>query len=391
MSAITCPYCFTRTPRRRIAFRCAGRDSRGSGCDPVPDKVLGEFRGNATVPSLPPVFTVRKPGRRARCPVCSRESAWRACPSCHNRLPAEYCANPGKIVALVGAKGSGKSTYIAVMLHELMNRVGDELDASLVPCDDRTIERYKTDFARPLYDEGKLLAATQSAQAKPRDPLVYLLTRNAGGRFRRRTESLTLVLFDTAGEDLRHREMSELHLRYLGAADAVIFLLDPLRLPGGRESLDRTALESTGVLDDDLMSDSMDVITRVTELLRIRDGRRVKVPAAVALSKIDTLRERAERQSALHRAREPIGALDLNDREAVDEQIRGLLHEWQEGRLDRYLGQNYAHYSLFGLSALGGTPQDEKTVSATGIRPYRVEDPLLWLLYRFQMLDGVRR
>jgi GTPase SAR1 family protein len=386
---ITCPFCFVKVAPHRIAFRCLGPSGRTTGCAPQPDEVLGRFRGGPNAPVLPPVFFVRRPGRRAVCPSCSRETASRACPSCHNRLPAEYCANPGKIVALVGAKHAGKSTYIAVLIHELMNRVGEELNASLVPCDDRTIKRYKEDFARPLYGDHKLLDSTQSSSAVPRDPLVYLFTRTIAGRLRSRTASLTLVLFDTAGEDLRQREMSELHLRYLNAADAVI-LLDPLELPGAQAALHGSAKERGGTLAGDLMSDQMDVVVRVTELLRKRDKGRLAIPAAVALSKIDELRESMERQSALHRTRDPIGALDLNDREAVDEQVRALLHQWQAGMVDRYLSQQYDDYALFGLSALGAVPEGE-TVARSGIRPYRIEDPLLWLLYRFKMLDGIRR
>ncbi|MFI7706693.1 hypothetical protein [Nonomuraea sp. NPDC049480] len=386
---ITCPYCFVKVAPNNIAFRCMGTSGRSKGCQTRPDEALGAFRGGPP-PVLPPVFTVKRPGRRAVCPHCSRETAWRVCPSCHSRLPAEYCANPGKIVALVGAKHAGKSTYIAVLIHELMNRVGEELDASLVPCDDRTIERYKTDFARPLYGDHKLLPMTQSSGTVPRDPLVYLFTRTVRGRLRSRTTSLTLVLFDTAGEDLRQREMSELHLRYLNAADAVIFLLDPLELPGAQAALTGAAKERGGTLANDLMSDQLDVVVRVTELLRKSDKGRLAIPAAVALSKIDELRESMERQSALHRTRDPIGALDLDDREAVDEQVRALLHQWQAGMIDRYLSQHYHDYALFGLSALGAVP-DGETVARSGIRPYRIEDPLLWLLYRFKMLDGRRR
>jgi hypothetical protein len=58
--------------------------------------------------------------------------------------------------------------------------------------------------------------------------------------------------------------------------------------------------------------------------------------------------------------------------------------------IDRYLSQQYDDYALFGLSALGDVPEGD-AVAPSGIRPYRVEDPLLWLLYRFKMLDGIRR
>lgn len=393
MRPVTCPYCFAHVPRQQIAFRCVGRAGRGPGCEPVLDQRLADYTGSTAGASLPPVFAA--PGRagRAGCPACGRPTGRRVCPECHNPLPSAYCEAPGRIVALVGAKNAGKSTYIAVLLHELMNRVGTELEASLVACDDRTIDRYKRDFARPLFDERRLLPTTASAATAPREPLVYLLTRTLRPRrrfmARDRTESLALVLFDTAGEDLRSREIRDLHLRYLEAADAIIFLVDPLELPGaGAAALD----EAPAGAGDDPDSEPINVIARVTEALRqrrgTRAGDRLEVPVAVALTKIDALAPAMARQSALHRSRAP-GALDLDDREAVDAQVRGLLHDWQAGQLDLYLRQQYEEYALFGVSALGGLPREGR-VGTGGVRPIRVEDPLLWLLYRFGMLDGTR-
>lgn len=390
---ITCPYCFAPVAPQRILFRCRGQVGRRQGCAPVLDRELAEYTGSTAGASLPPVFAA--PGRRGRadCPGCGLPAGNRACPHCHNPLPSAYCDSPGRIVALVGAKNAGKSTYIAVLLHELMNRVGTELDASLVACDDRTIERYKRDFARPLLEERRLLPTTASAATGPREPLVYLLTRTRRGRFSRpRNDSLALVLFDTAGEDLRSREVTDLHLRYLEAADAIIFLVDPLELPGARAGV-RDAVPGPRAAGDDPDSEPLNIIARVTEALRQRHGARpgepLPVPAAVALTKIDVLRPALLRQSALHRSRSGRGVLDLDDRDAVDEQVRALLHDWQAGQLDTYLGQQYADHALFGLSALGGIP-DRGRVGAGGVRPYRAEDPLLWLLYRFGMLDGVR-
>lgn len=390
---ITCPYCFASAAPQRILFRCRGRAGRAPGCAPVLDEALAAYTGSTAGASLPPVFAA--PGRRARadCPGCGRPTGSRACPECHNPLPAAYCDSPGRIVALVGAKNAGKSTYIAVLLHELMNRVGTELDASLVACDDRTIERYKRDFARPLLEERRLLPTTASAATAPREPLVYLLTRTRRGRFARlRNESLALVLFDTAGEDLRSREATGLHLRYLEAADAIIFLVDPLELPGARAGLADHVPDPRGP-GADPGGEPIDVIARVTDALRERHGTRpgepLPVPVAVALTKIDALRPALLRRSALHRSRSGSGVLDLDDRDAVNEQVRALLHEWRAGRLETYLGQQYADHALFGLSALGAAPADGR-VGAGGVRPYRTEDPLLWLLYRFGMLDGVR-
>ncbi|GLZ16166.1 hypothetical protein Acsp04_64010 [Actinomadura sp. NBRC 104425] len=400
---LTCPYCFAVVPLQDVRFRCRGRAGRRPGCDPVLDETLAEYLGSTAGASLPPVFSAAGRRTRATCPGCGQETGNRVCPECHNPLPSAYCDSPGRIVALVGAKNAGKSTYIAVLLHELMNRVGTELDASLVACDDRTIDRYKRDFARPLLEERRLLPTTASAATSAREPLVYLLTRTrtrrgrgprlGGGRLRggRRTESLALVLFDTAGEDLRSRHVTDLHLRYLEAADAIIFLVDPLELPGARASV--TAVPPGAGAGDDPDSEPINIIARVTDALRARHGippgRRLPIPVAVALTKIDALRPGLLRQSALHRTRSGEGALDLDDREAVDAQVRALLHEWHAGQLDVYLDQQYSDYALFGVSALGGMPEDGR-VGPGGVRPYRAEDPLLWLLYRFGMLDGVR-
>ncbi|MQY09542.1 hypothetical protein ACRB68_76680 [Actinomadura sp. RB68] len=390
---ITCPYCFAVVAAQRIPYRCRGQAGRRAGCAPVLDKELAAYTGSTAGASLPPVFDAPGGKARADCPTCGQTTGSRVCPECHNPLPPAYCDSPGRIVALVGAKNAGKSTYIAVLLHELMNRVGTELDASLVACDDRTIERYKRDFARPLLEERRLLPTTASAATSPREPLVYLLTRTRRARTRfarERTDSLALVLFDTAGEDLRSREVRDLHLRYLEAADAVIFLVDPLELPAARPSVGDGV--PTGAADDP-DSEPINIIARVTEALRarhgVRPGERLRVPVAVALTKIDVLRPALLRQSALHRSRTGAGVLDLDDREAVNEQVRSLLHEWQAGGLDTYLGQQYADYALFGLSALGGVPENGR-VGAGGVRPYRTEDPLLWLLHRFGMLAGAR-
>lgn len=371
-ATLTCPYCFERVRRRDIGFRCRGRVAGQAGCPETPDEKYAAFTRRPAEPR-PPVFAADGRRPRATCPACGLESSQRVCPACHSHLPGSYCDAASRIVALVGAKGAGKSTYIAVLVHELQNRVGDELEASLVECDDRTRRRYREEFYGPLFDAKRLLPVTQSAAGRLNHPLIYTLTR---GRTRRRwgdNPALTLVLFDNAGEDFASEDSVERHLRYLGAADAVIFLVDSLELPGDA---------------------AQDVIGRVTEMLRAQHGmpagRPLPVPIGLALTKIDAVRSRLPAQSPLHQPRPQSGALDLADREAVHEEIRALLEAWQARGLDRFLEHNYRRYGLFALSALGNVPAGG-TVNPLGIQPYRVEDPLLWLLHEFGMLSANRR
>ncbi len=46
----------------------------------------------------------------------------RLCGSCHSQLPAQFGDARTHLIALVGAKESGKSVYMTVLLHELHHR-----------------------------------------------------------------------------------------------------------------------------------------------------------------------------------------------------------------------------------------------------------------------------
>jgi hypothetical protein len=384
MSALVCPYCFAAAPRRLLEFRCAGRlVGRTGGCEVVNDTVHAQFRGVPTFVA-PPVFTAD--GRQARAvhPVCGQLSLRRVCPACHSELPSDYCDVPSRLVALVGAKNSGKSTYIGVLIHELRNRVGRELNASLNACDDRTATRYHNDFEQLLYGQGVLPPITQTAAHGLHDPLVYRLTLTHRGPFgRARRESLALVLFDTAGEDLTTEASVDSHLRYLGVADAVMFLVDPLELPasGGLSKA------PPGASPDD----PLDVIRRVTNLVRasrgIRSPRTLPVSVALCLTKIDSLDLGISEQSPLLADRRRDGRLDLTDRGLVGEEMRALLAHWGGDSIERELADAYESCGVFGVSALGHPPSGG-AVGAAGITPRRVEDPLLWLLHRFKMIPA---
>src|SRR5262249_10714378 len=299
-------------------------------------------------------------------------------------LPSDYCDVPSRMVALVGAKNSGKSTYIGVLIHELRNRVGRELNASLNACDDRTATRYHNDFEQLLYGRGVLPPITQTAAHALHDPLVYRLTLSQRGPFGRiRRSSLALVLFDTAGEDLTSEASVDSHLRYLGVADAIMFLVDPLELPSSGSVVKAPPAPGAGP------DDPLDVIRRVTTLVRNSRGVRVpkQLPVAVALrlTKIDSVGLGISEQSPLRADRTRNGRLDLADRGLVGEEMRALLAHWGGDALERDLADSYESYGVFGVSALGHPPSGG-AVGAAGITPRRVEDPLLWLLHRFKMI-----
>ncbi|GAA2332294.1 TRAFAC clade GTPase domain-containing protein [Dactylosporangium salmoneum] len=393
---LTCPYCYGRFLQRNIEFRCTGRPGPdGHTCAPVVDRLLQRHAGNAT--ELPPTFRRSlwhqvRDRHRATCPGCRRESPNRICPRCHSRLPVRFGKIANRMIAMVGARESGKSVYLTVLLHEMRNQVGQAFNASMSEADDHTRSRFKADFERAVYENGELPRATSSAgQNYDRvTPLVFEFTTRRRTRFRGTRPVLNLLsFFDTAGEDLTTGDSVEYHTRYLTSADGIIVLLDPLQMPQARRLAHADVRPPT-------MSDQEAVLHRVTELLQGAGDvvEPIRAPLAVAFTKIDTLEHQLGETSPLRKEPEyaPSAdvAFDLDDADEVHVEVRRLLNTWESGSIDRYVQPRYRSFRYFGVSALGAEPQDNR-VRDGRVRPRRVSDPLLWLLSEFGAVPARRR
>ncbi|GAB3689738.1 hypothetical protein GCM10027589_57000 [Actinocorallia lasiicapitis] len=393
MSSLVCPYCYLDFAPKEILFRCTGLLGPGGGpCGKLRDPLLFERFGLQD--ALPPTFAVKGLRNRligqddAVCPECSGRTARRVCPRCHSQLPVHFGKIDNRLIAMIGAKESGKTVYMTVLLHELNHGVGRRFDASVQGSDDHTRRQFAERFEHDLYTERQLPGTTRSAAAEHRLPLVFRFSLNkrglAGGE---RTKTTLMSFFDTAGEDLTSSESVELNTRYLRSASGVILLLDPLQMAGAREhAVAGAPMPGRGPGFDT----PFNVLSRVTELLqtatRTGPGKKLPIPMAVAFSKIDALWDTFEPGSPLVQTA-PSGdpAVDLDDRAAVHEHVRALLHEWDGGQIDQLLKTSYQHYSFFGLSALGEPPSGGR-IAAAGVRPHRVEDPFLWLLSQFKII-----
>ncbi|WP_329519154.1 TRAFAC clade GTPase domain-containing protein [Spirillospora sp. NBC_01491] len=397
MPSLLCPYCYQPFPPRKTLFRCAGLlGPGGERCKPERDQALSRRFGMNE--ALPPVFPGGRltavNGRRtgARCPSCQGETTQRLCPNCHSQLPVHFGRVDSRLIALIGAKGSGKTVYMTVLLHELMHSVGRRFDAAVVGSDDHTRSEFSKRYEEMLYRQSVLPGTTRPGQAEVRRPLVFKVTLDRSGLFGTRDRHTITSFFDTAGEDLISKESVDLNVRYLRGADGIILLLDPLQMRGARAG----AAPGTRLPDRDDKTDSpVNVLTRVTEVLYEATGRgpnrRIDVPVAVAFSKIDALRHAFPPGSPL--LREPPDAepvFDQADSLAVHDHVRALLHEWDGAQIDQIMRKNFSTFRYFGLSALGGGPTADNRVDPRGVHPYRVADPFLWLLSRFNALPATK-
>jgi hypothetical protein len=381
--AVHCPYCYSPLGVRQIQFRCTGRvGKRGEPCPPEVDRVLQSRTGFSG--ALPPVFEADGRSNNAECPRCGGATTTRVCPTCHTTLPVHFGKVGSRLIALVGAKETGKTVFMTVLVHELMHRVGSRFDAAMSGADDKTRERFAGSYEGPLYRESRLLGTTTTAGQAGRDPLVFRFTtaerRMLGAAAPRHT---LLSFFDTAGEDLTSQRSIEENVRYLSAADGIVLLLDPLQMRGARQlAKPGTRLPAeAGVADD-----PANVLERVTDLVMAVDGgpkKKIAKPLAIAFSKLDTLTHDLKESSPLRRSAPQTPFFDETDSQEVHAEILRLLTRWDGARIDQIANKHYQQYRYFGLSALGETPSADNKVSPRGIRPYRVADPFLWALGGF--------
>jgi len=382
---LVCPYCYTRFTERLIRFRCTGRPGPGGRvCAPVEDAAIRAQLGWRE--RLPPVFEAD--GRRAlaACPECSAPTGKQVCATCHAQLPVNFGRTRSRMIALVGARDAGKTVFMTVLIHELMNRVGARFGASVGGSDDHTRHRFRAEYETPLYEEERLLGATRRT-GTTREPLVFRFTAPRRGLTGRRPQHTLLSFFDTAGEDLTSEASVEANLRYLNNADGVILLLDPLQMEGARGLVPAgTRMPAPGRPENQ----PLDMLGRVTDLLMKRPGtanRLIRVPIAVCLTKIDALRGQLDAGSPLHRPQPGAPFFDDSDSQDVHAQIQQLLHRWDGGGVDGHVRNHYRNARYFGVSALGCTPDGGNRVRG-GVRPYRVADPFLWMLGEFGVVPS---
>jgi hypothetical protein len=350
---VVCPSCFEEFPLRRLLYS----DYAGGKPAPAAYTVLDRLLGR------PP-----RPPRNQHGQVLGRK----LCPNGHV-LPFTAGAQASLVIGLIGAKFSGKSHYIAALVQRLEGQVGNDLQAALLPVTDETSERYRQEFFDPLFRNRLELSLTVGTPA----PLIYDFTLDGHLWGEKDNRSVTLALYDTAGENFDSPSAVQQMVKYVGVASGVMLLIDPLQLPAVRE-----ALPATVRLPE--VEDPNAIIGRV---LRELEGGRVLVenaplatPVAVVLTKCDVLRD--------------AGLIEPNRLWCTDERHVGYFHKDLHADVSGMMGEyvrrwspavyntvarRFAHFAFFGVSATG-CASDSGTRRYKYISPWRVEDPLLWLL-----------
>ena len=382
-----CPFCFTIIDSSSLWFQCSGRGNKN--CVITTDDMRIKLTGNAT-PSCPTFPPPKGRGiTAADCPECGGKAMRRACPVCHTALPIDFVGTVNPMIGLVGSKGSGKTVLMTVLVKQLREQIAARFNADIRiatdnPDGQQGVAAYRRDREAPLYDERRKLPDGTNrfgSSARPYATPIVL-------RWRAKKPTM-LALIDSAGEDLGD-ETSALTLQYLRACEYLIITLDPFALPSARAriSLPKDAQQ----VDDEV---PIDVVANITSFLRtyheVGPKKKIKVPVAIVFTKIDAFYPTLDPGNPLMATAPATAAYDETDGQQVHEQMRALLMEWDASALDRHMQQNYENYRYFAVSALGAQPDyAHSRVAAGGVRPHRVQDPVLWLMSKAGTVRSVK-
>lgn len=372
MSKFTCPYCYAEHSLLDCGMRCTynipGKDVK---CAKNVVKEPGDWIPNA---------------RKNSCLSCTAASKLIYCKEIGMEIPRDFLSGSSLPIALIGAKASGKSNYIGVLIQEIKKKMSVRFNCmlSMTSSEDskRVYDNYYYDY---LYNQNKVIDSTNKGEILPPliFPIRFLDNKN------RITKTATLTFYDTAGENLNSQTDMVIYNRYLPNSKGIILILDPLQIPSIRKELDgKMRLPEKS-------ADSYSILSRVVENIRsvknLRNKDKIKIPLAIAFTKIDALEkfDILPSGSCLREESEHIkrGVFVESDRESCDIEMKSLLAAWLDDDLLQLLN-NFTQTSFFGLSAFGDVPTDN---SITGeIRPRRVLDPLLWLLAENNYIKKVK-
>ncbi|AGI47730.1 hypothetical protein TALC_00733 [Thermoplasmatales archaeon BRNA1] len=332
---------------------------------------------------------ISRNSRDGRCEICGQPAYLRLCPICHNPIPPDAEENGSSIYVVLGSARTGKSHYLAVLVNTLMHSFSAEFGTELKPASQRTVSKYQNCYYKRLFQDGMELEPTPSydTDRQSREPMIYYLSHGEGEE--RKTH--TLALFDTAGSDLDStNKLMSLNIgSFIAGAGGIVFLIDPLQVKAINE---RLRVDGKPVPADD----TEDRLRYIADLVRmknkLRPGKKIDVPLAVVLTKVDLLMKVPENdeedrivfgpESSLHVEREK-GVFDRVNMNEVSAEV--------EEYLRRTVGQGFvdtvnafSDHEYFAVSALGKSPVNGAVPK--GISPFRVEDPFIWLL-----MGGARR
>lgn len=311
--------------------------------------------------------------------------------------PISKSANNKELsVVLVGAKQSGKTTFVQALLNYFDQQLSQSFAAKLMPMDESDpIAKTRLEDMATFVKTGILPKATRSAKEflsagpdAPKDSADPSKSLNFKFYNGGDVPLSNIRMIDVAGEDMDALETMKYYEAALLKADLIIFLMDPLQLESVRVSLAGTPLPPKG-------TDPFFVLENLSQILTgSNEQRNPSQKIAVTMSKFDSFQQVSDlKSSALAGVIQPGMQItrDPNsnapylynemDGRLVEAELLAILDRLNTAPFTSLVKNtfNQGQYRYFALSSLGHATHAEKMDDA-GITSFRVSDAVRWAL-----------
>jgi hypothetical protein len=314
-------------------------------------------------------FTVDAPSRPVRCEHCGGFLFDLLCPRCHNPLPRGFRRlGRSHVIAVIGATGSGKTTFITALIENLRNRSVEnplpfELGFSFADDDSRELHETR------LHEFRTNGAVEKTKHGMPQPLIVNLDVEGRG-------ETIRIVFYDVAGETFNDDDAVARDGRYVANASGVILLV-----PADRQ---RPASPGATFHPPSDSAPPDDILNRAYDLLVEGNGtrRQLDVPLAIVISKADQLEAASRPEFTPARLGEYLSA---HDDQKVIKACRAVLDQpfLSLGNLPPLAGPRFRRVGYFNTSIVV-----KLNGAAHEMYPTRVEQPFVWVLRTLGMLPA---
>lgn len=313
-----------------------------------------------------------------------------ACPYCHYKLLPFYYQMNHHHVAIIGAAESGKSYYLASLIHRMerefprdfnipfrdanpeenaaLNNMRIRLFYSSTPEEFREASGFvQGKTGRKIYRRGM--------QEFLPTPYVYTFNRNT---------SAHSIVFYNAERGRTENGYAPVEKSGLKAADAIFYLYDPTQDPSFRAILEPDAIKTSPLSQQDQLLSDVEMYLRRT--LNLPPGEKIDTPLAIIACKSDCWKHLLGPEPLLPSVRN--GRIRQENIRLNSDRIRNLIFNLTP-QLCTTAENISNNVSYFAVSSYGAKPEvfmDELTgqtfyaPSDGKLTPSRVTDPMLWFL-----------
>lgn len=373
MKAI-CPYCFNSINLNKLDLRCSSKSHR----DPNSTERHIIKRKNAKVDFHGYCKCDEK--------TCNCTTRTLVCNYCNKDLPDTIRESETKIISIVGAKGSGKSYFVATLLRQIMEEgLLARVNHAATRFNEGSREIYETRYKSNL-DSRSPLPGTNYVNDIVRDNPPILANISYVSKKGKKIDN-TYSFFDAAGESFASSADLAAITPYISHSEAIILILDPRQISKINEVL-TDAMPGLPPVTKDKYEDTINSVADVLyNNLRLSRNKQIDIPVCVAFSKWDLLINTPGLIPTDLMVSKPSSSstsgFNLAQIENASAEIRSLLNEWDPNFLLTVEGK-FKTVCYFGFSAWG--PGSKNGTDIPAIASFRVEDPMLWIMNMNKLL-----